>query len=169
MADVFAGQPLTAGLVQSLTPQTPQPWTPEWTTTTGLDVSFGDSGVTGTYQWFGRLCVGRLDVNFGSTANFGTSPTTNDNWRFSLPVAAADVYGDVGRGELWADSVSNGARAGCRVRLDTTTTFLLETSAGRVDSVDIANRGSVDSVSPWTWKSGDNFSFTFSYPTATAA
>ncbi|MDT0377222.1 hypothetical protein RM572_00330 [Streptomyces sp. DSM 42041] len=167
MVDVRAGQRLTVGLLQSLTPQAPQTWTPNWTTSTGSATpAFGDSDVDGEYQVFGRLCIGRIDINFGSTTDFGGG-TTSDNWRFSTPVTALRTNEDVGRGEAWEDSVSNGARCGIRIRLTSVDTFELEVSSGRADGTAVAANGLVDAQTPWAWAVGDNLSFHFAYPTAT--
>ena len=39
--------------------------------------------------------------------------------------------------------------------MTTTTTLELEMSSGRIDNLTAAGVGLIDSVSPWTWASGD--------------
>lgn len=129
-------------------------YTPTWTTSTGLNLpSFGNAIIDCAWTRFGRTIVVRFRVVFGSTTNFGAAPTTGDNWRFGLPVTASGLHQVAGFVEL---NASAAARAISRARFTTTGAFEMEIDAGRVDSVAITNTGLVDSLSPWTWASGDS-------------
>jgi hypothetical protein len=143
-----------------------QSWTPAWTTSTGSATpSYGDATVNCRYVKFGTTVHLAIGIQFGSTTNFGTSPTTADNWRFSLPVPAASVLPTIGFAELGA---SNSARMVSRLYLDNTTTFGVGISTGRPDATAItsAYQGAVDALSPWTWLSGYAIRGTATYEAA---
>ncbi|MFJ8106758.1 hypothetical protein [Streptomyces sp. NPDC096132] len=143
-----------------------QSWTPAWTTGTGSATpSFGDATVNCRYLKSGTTVHLNFVIQFGSTTNFGTSPTTSDNWRFSLPVTASAAHPVIGFAELGA---SNAARAMSRIYLPTTGTFELGISSGRPDASAIAaaGQGSVDSLSPWTWANGFAIRGTATYEAA---
>ncbi|MFJ8490883.1 hypothetical protein ACIRBZ_21390 [Streptomyces sp. NPDC094038] len=143
-----------------------QDWTPAWTTGSGLATpSYGNAALNCRYLKSGTTVHLNFSVQFGTTTNFGTSPTTTDNWRFSLPVTAATASPVIGFAEL---SASNSARIMSRLYLATTGTFELNISTGRVDATAIVspNYGSVDSLSPWTWASPYAIRGTATYETA---
>ncbi|MFB7498451.1 hypothetical protein ACFC09_27825 [Streptomyces sp. NPDC056161] len=153
--DVSGGLQRWNGTAWDAFPQYPtwQSWTPAWTTGTGnATPSFGNATVNCRYVKFGRTVHLSFSIQFGSTTTFGTNPGTDDNWRFSLPVAASAAHPVIGFAEL---SGNNNLRMVSRINLGTTTAFELNISTGRVDSVATVQPyyGSVDALSPWTWTS----------------
>ncbi|MFD9316704.1 hypothetical protein ACFWDQ_03150 [Streptomyces sp. NPDC060053] len=131
-----------------------QSWTPAWTTGSGLATpSYGNAVLNCRYVKFGTTVHLNFSIQFGTTTNFGTSPTTADNWRFALPTPASAVQQMLGWAEVGA---SNAARAVCRIYLGTTDTFELGIASGRPDATPIVTPtwGTVDSLTPWTWTSG---------------
>lgn len=150
-----AGERITAGRLNEITPVWAA-WTPTWTTATGAATpSFGNATIDAAYARVGNTITYRMDITFGTTTSFGGGGT-GDNWRFSLPVTASGLALNVGAGELQDTSVGASlGRVAVRVRLTTTTTMELETSSGRPDAVALVNGGLIDAVSPWTWASTD--------------
>ncbi|MEU9640951.1 hypothetical protein [Streptomyces sp. NPDC048188] len=147
------GMILTASRLASISP-TWQDWTPSWTTSTGLRLpSLGDATVDCAFAVSALTCYWRFDIIFGSSTSFGAGATAGDNWMFGLPVAAASTVAAVGFLEM---NASGSARAIARARLLSTTQFGLELSTGRPDGVAVANNGLCDSLSPWTWASGNS-------------
>ncbi|MCT2591156.1 hypothetical protein LHJ74_14775 [Streptomyces sp. N2-109] len=163
--DWKAGMRITADRMRASVPQAWTTWTPTWDTVTGSALpSYGNAGVTGEYVQFGQLCMGRLEIQFGSTTSFGVGATGSDNWQFSTPITAADTTLIAGWGELQDDGGNN--RCGTRIRMNTVDTFGLEISSGGVNGAAITNIGVVDASAPWTWQSGDWIRFFFMYETA---
>ncbi|MFE9626465.1 hypothetical protein [Streptomyces sp. NPDC006527] len=141
-----------------------QSWTPTWTTSSGNAApSYGNATVSCRYVKSGTTVHCNFTIVFGSTTNFGTSPTASDNWRFSLPVPAAAVQSVVGFAELGVDNTS---RVVSRVQIATTNTFELVISSGRSSGAALANTGLVDALSPWTWASGNAILGTATYEAA---
>lgn len=139
-------------------------WTPTWTTSTGSATpSFGNSTLDCRYQKIGRNVHCKFDLTFGSSTNFGTSPVTGDNWRFSLPFAAARSGDSIGFFEL-NQTIDRTVMA--RAKTVTTTDFGLAICSGRADAVAITNTGDADSLSPWTWASPNFVRGTLSYESA---
>ncbi|MBK3576818.1 hypothetical protein JHN63_24025 [Streptomyces sp. MBT65] len=130
-----------------------QNWTPAWTTNTGTATpAFGNASLSCRYVKFGTTVHLNFQITFGSTTNFGTSATTNDNWRFSLPVAAAATRLGIGFAEVSANTAGN--RAMARLSLTTTGAFELVMSSAQAAATATANTGALDALSPWTWASG---------------
>ncbi|KUN76128.1 hypothetical protein [Streptomyces griseoruber] len=130
-----------------------QSWTPTWTTSTGSATpSFGNATVSCRYVKFGTTVHLNFSIAFGSTTNFGSGATTNDNWRFSLPVAAAAARPLIGFAEIAAGDAPN--RATARLYLSTTTAFELILASGRPTATAFTATGGLDSLTPWTWASG---------------
>lgn len=150
-----AGQRITASRLNLITPRW-STWTPTWTTSSGAATpSFGNAVITAVYSQCADVVFFRLEITFGTTTNFGGGGTS-DNWRFALPVTASATANMVGFGDGQDTSVAGAVgRVGIRVRIDTTTTMQLETSTGRPDATVIANGGTIDAVSPWTWANTD--------------
>ncbi|WP_411149762.1 hypothetical protein [Streptomyces sp. A30] len=143
-----------------------QSWTPNWTTGTGSATpSYGNATVNCRYLKSGTTVHLNFSIQFGTTTNFGTSPTTADNWRFSLPVPASAAHPVIGFAEL---SATNAARLMGRIYLATTNTFELNIGTGRVDAATIAgpNQGTADSLSPWTWTASHAVRGTATYEAA---
>jgi len=142
-----------------------QNWTPVWTTNTGSATpAFGNAALSCRYVKFGTTVHLNFAITFGSTTSFGTSPTTNDNWRFSLPVAAAATRLSIGFAEMSANTAAN--RVMARVSLTTTGAFELVTASGQPTAVAFTNTGGVDSLTPWTWASGHTVYGTATYEAA---
>ncbi|MCX4811621.1 hypothetical protein OG601_13460 [Streptomyces sp. NBC_01239] len=142
-----------------------QSWTPAWTTSTGSATpAFGNASVSGRYVKFGTTVHLNFQITFGSTTNFGTSPTTNDSWRFSLPVAAASTRLSIGFAEMAAGTAGN--RAAARLYLSTTGAFELITSSGQPTATTFTYVGGVDSLTPWTWANGHTVTGSATYEAA---
>ncbi|MCX4764314.1 hypothetical protein OG562_25810 [Streptomyces sp. NBC_01275] len=142
-----------------------QSWSPTWATSTGAATpAFGNASVSCRYVKFGTTVHLDFSFTFGSTTSFGTSPTTDDNWRFSLPVAAAAARPTIGFAEMAAGTAAN--RATARVYLSTTTAFELITASGQPTAVAFAKSGGVDGLTPWTWASGHTITGTATYEAA---
>ncbi|GHA28600.1 hypothetical protein GCM10010372_30480 [Streptomyces tauricus] len=155
------GMKLTAGRMLSISPVWTD-WTPVWTTSSGANTpSFGsNSTITARWAQSATTIFWRLDIVFGSTANFGGG-SGSDNWRISAPAPAAAVIGECGYGEIQKAAApggytnSAGTRQPLRIRLTTTTTFEFEMSGGNINAVSTATgAGLIDAVTPWAWDSG---------------
>jgi hypothetical protein len=148
-------------------------YTPTWTTSTGLHLpSLGNATVACRAFKLGRKVDVQLAITFGSTTNFGASVTGSDNWNFSLPPAwpaARSTDDGLGYMEMWHDKYNFGI---ARVKLASTTAvgFGIQQAFTGSSSVtptpDSDMGGDVDSISPWTWASGDIFRGNFSYESA---
>jgi hypothetical protein len=139
-------------------------WTPTWTTTSGSATpSLGNATVDCKYVRFGRTIHYRMNIVFGNTTNFGTSPTSSDNWLFSMPVTAAASGVPIGYASYWVGSLTK-ATAGL-AHLNSTTQIILYTGSGSADNSSLAG-GIVDSVSPLTWANGDRLSIFGTYEAA---
>lgn len=138
-------------------------YTPTWSSQGSVQPSLGNATLSCKYIKLGRRVDVKFEIVFGSTTNFGSSPTTGDNWQFSLPVAASNSSETIGFVELQKsiDKVCVG-----RARLYSTSGFRVAVSSGTVDAAAITNRGDVDSLSPWTWASGDSIRGVFTYESA---
>jgi hypothetical protein len=137
-----------------------QSWTPAWTTNTGPGTpAYGNATIIGRYIQDGQIVQLSLDITFGTTTNFGTG-NTSDNWRFSLPVPAAQTGVTVGFAELAA---SNPNHAISLLRAEPGNTLSLTISSGTPGGDAIANQGQVDSTSPWTWAAGNTVHATATY------
>lgn len=135
-------------------------YTPTWSSQGSAQPSFGNAVLRCKYTKHGRLVTVYFWVNFGSTTNFGTNPTAGDNWIFTLPVPAAD---DTSDGMGFLEMFGSGTEYGMgRVKMSGTTAFKLGISAGSTSGVG----GDVDSISPFTWASGDYLRGTFTYESA---
>lgn len=166
------GMNITATRLRSISP-TWQPWTPDWDTTSGDAVpSLGNAELDCRYAVAGDTCWGHFSIVFGSTTDFGTSPTTADNWIWSLPLTAASVQEAIGWVEI---NQSTQHRLMCRMRMITTGDFALETSSGSPDGAAVSAAGLVDGITPWNdgagtpagdWASGDALRGTFVYELA---
>lgn len=139
-------------------------WTPTWTTTSGSATpSFGNAAIDCKYSKIGRTVHYRMNITFGSTTNFGTSPSGSDNWLFSMPVAAPASGVPVGYVSMWVGSTTK-ATAGL-AHTNSTTQIILYTGSGNVDNSTLGG-GIVDSISPLTWANGDRLSIFGTYESA---
>lgn len=148
------------------------PWTaytPTWSTTSGLHLpSYGNATVNAKANKVGRTVTVTFDITFGSTTNFGASATTTDNWTLSLPAAwpassqAPATF--LGVGDMYRNATNLGFT---RIKLSGTTAvsfgvltcFVAGALGGGIG-------GDVDSLTPWTWASGDALRGTFTYESA---
>lgn len=135
-------------------------YTPTWTSQGSAQPSYGNATIRCKYIKLGRTVHVKFWINFGTTTNFGASPTTSDNWQFSLPVPAADAADDgLGFLEMYQSATACGL---ARVKLYSTTGFRLGVSPGSTAAIG----GDVDSVSPFTWASGNYIRGSFTYESA---
>jgi hypothetical protein len=148
-------------------------WTPTWSTTSGLHLpSFGNAVVSFKAYKIARKVDVQFDIAFGSSTNFGATPASTDNWTFSLPAAwpaSSTAPGTfLGIGDMYRDKTTLGFT---RIKLSGTTAVsfgILSTFvASALDSGASGHiGGDVDSISPWTWASGDVFRGAFTYESA---
>ncbi|AWZ17256.1 hypothetical protein [Streptomyces sp. ICC1] len=129
-----------------------QNWTPVWSTATGSGTpSFGNAEVLARWIQQGPTVHMNFAITFGSTTSFGTGATTNDNWRFTLPVKAAAITKGIGFADL---TLGLRDRVTARIRCTSTSVFELEIASGLPTGGAIAGFGLTDAVSPWTWAAG---------------
>ncbi|MCX4994253.1 hypothetical protein [Streptomyces longwoodensis] len=154
----------TTGELQR-TPGAWSTWTPTWTTSTGLRTpSYGNAAVSCKYVKIGRLVTYYMDITFGTTTNFGSSPTSSDNWTFSLPVAAAVGFTPAGTAHIEPGNGQRASMAMAQVNSDLTT-ISLHMTGPRVDgSATVA--GVVDSITPFVWGSTMRLAVVGSYESA---
>ncbi|WP_218108059.1 hypothetical protein, partial [Streptomyces sp. EN27] len=127
-------------------------WTRTWTTSTGLRLpAYGNAAVNCRYSKVGRAVSYYMDITFGTTTNFGSSPTTSDNWVFSLPVAAAVALTPAGTAHI---EPGNGQRASMAMAQVNTgaADISLHMTGPRVDGSATVS-GVVDSLTPFVWGS----------------
>ncbi|AVD99443.1 hypothetical protein SEA_BING_21 [Streptomyces phage Bing] len=135
-------------------------YTPTWTSQGSAQPSFGNASLRCKYSKVGRTVTVFFWINFGSTTNFGASPTASDNWIFSLPVPAANDTDDgLGTLEMYKGATDYGL---ARVKMYTTTAFKLGIGPGSTAAIG----GDVDSISPFVWASGNYLRGTFTYESA---
>ncbi|MEU5664766.1 hypothetical protein [Streptomyces longwoodensis] len=127
-------------------------WTPTWTTSTGLRTpSYGNAAVNCRYSKLGRNVLFYMDITFGTTTNFGSSPTSSDNWTFSLPTPAAVAFVPAGTAHIEPGNGQRASMAMAQINSDAAT-ISLHVSGPRVDgSATVA--GVVDSITPFVWGS----------------
>jgi hypothetical protein len=133
--------------------------------------SFGNASILARYAQSAESVYFRLEINFGSTTNFGGGGA-NDNWRFSLPVPAAATQLIAGSGEA-QDTSTGGSpssnRVPLRARLTGPTTLELEVSGGATGFAGgyaATPTGLIDAVTPFTWANGDFIRVTGEYEAA---
>lgn len=131
-------------------------WTPTWSTSSGLRIpSYGNATVDCRYTKMGRTVWLYMDITFGSTTNFGTSPTSSDNWTFSLPFTAAVPLAPLGKASMEPGHAARASSAMAQVN-STGTTLSLYMDGPRIDNSATAT-GLVDSITPFVWGSGMRF------------
>lgn len=145
-------------------------FTPTWnTTTSNADPSYGNAVINCSYTQSGDLVVAHYDITFGSTTDFGSGPTASDDWIFSLPVNALDGAVIVQAvGELVLGTTAGGARITGRARLHDESNVKIDISNGRLDAgaIGAGNRGTADSISPFTFTSGSSVKGVIEYEAA---
>ena len=128
-------------------------WTPTWSTSTGTHLpSYGNAAVDCRYFKLGRLVMVNMNIVFGSTTNFGTGATSGDNWTFTLPATSAMLSYPIAKASFELGT-SKGVSGIAQTTSDGTAIQLYIDSAA-VNSSAITS-GIFDSVSPWTWASGN--------------
>lgn len=148
----LAGQRITADRMNEMLPRW-SAWTPTWTTSSGSATpSYGNATVDCKYAQSGDVVYFEMEITFGSTTNFNGG-TSADNWRFSLPVTAAESQLIAGSGEIQDGAATE--RWPVRARVDTTTTFEVELVGRNYNNTANANSGLIDAVTPFTWASTD--------------
>ncbi|MEU9405029.1 hypothetical protein AB0E08_04875 [Streptomyces sp. NPDC048281] len=139
-------------------------WTPTWTTSTGLhSPSYGNATIDCRYYKLGRLVNFWMNIVFGSTTNFGASATTGDNWQFTLPATSAMLTYPVAS-VTYEAGTSRGV-TGNAVTTSDGLNLQLNVSSAAVNSVAL-QAGVVDSLSPWTWASGNRLNVVGQYEAA---
>lgn len=137
------------------------PWTPIWTTSTGLhSPSFGNATIDCRYFKLGRLVMFWMNIGFGSTTNFGSSATTGDNWQFSLPVASAMLNYPVANAGY--EPGAGRAASGNAVTSADGLSIQLNINSAAANGTTI-NAGVVDSLSPWVWAASSKLNITGQY------
>jgi len=143
---------------------------PTWDTVTGNNrPSFGNAVINCRFSVSGDLATVHYDITFGSTTNFGAAPTNADDWIFSLPVEALDGAVIVQAvGELVIGTTAGGARVTGRARLHDKNNVKIDISNGRLDAgaIGVNNRGTTDSISPFTFNAGSSVKGVIEYETA---
>lgn len=138
-------------------------YTPTWTTQGGAHLpSFGNATIDCRSFKIGRKVDVKFEVTFGSTTNFGSGATTSDNWQFSLPYTAArSTDGVIGYVDMYQSATANGfGRA--KMASGSTTLFQISISAGSTSAIG----GDADSLSPFTWASGNTLKGMLTYESA---
>lgn len=162
---------LTTGSIQE---STPDAWINNsgsliWTTSSGLHLpSLGNATVAYYFKVISGTLYTSLAITFGSTTNFGSGATGTDNWQFSLPpglLASApfrntQLIAGTGR------ATQNGnLTAPFSVNLDSSGGyFMFNMAGGQIDGNAPANSGTLDSITPWTWASGNVIAFSAVVP-----
>lgn len=138
-------------------------YTPTWTSQGSIQPSLGNAVVNCKSHKMGRKVEVTFEITFGSTTNFGSAPTTSDNWQFSLPYPAANSSDSIGFLEL---RQTNDKSCMGKAKLYSTTGFRVSIIAGYVDGTAITNSGDVDSISPFVWASGNSVKGSLTYEAA---
>jgi hypothetical protein len=140
-------------------------WTPTWTTSSGSATpAYGNAVLDCRASKSGRRVECKFEITFGTSTNFGTSPTTGDNWLFSLPYTAARAGDQIGFIEL--HGTGNSTIAMGRARTNTTGNLILGVTSCYVSGVAPTNTGDVDSLTPFTWASTHSIKGSFTYESA---
>jgi hypothetical protein len=140
-------------------------WTPTWTTSTGAHTpSWGNATVDCRYTKLGRLVIYSMNIAFGSTTNFGSGVVAADNWTFSLPVTAAATNYPIGKASM-EPGASRGVSGLAQTNTDGTS-IMIHIDSGAVNGSTVA-AGVVDSLSPWTWVSGNRLTIVGQYESTT--
>jgi hypothetical protein len=144
-------------------------YTPTWSTTSGLHLpSFGNASVDVKAYKIGKKVDVQFDVTFGSTTNFGATPATTDNWTFGLPPAwpgnTTQPITFLGLGDVYRNATNLGV---IRIKMTGSTSVSFNIGLCFVGTSTLSGSigGDVDSITPWTWASGDAIRGTFSYET----
>lgn len=139
-------------------------YTPTWTTQSGAAVpSFGNAVLDCRYIKIGRKVEVKFEITFGTTTNFGGGGG-NDNWQFSLPVAAADSGTSLGFVEM---RITNEKTCMGRAKAYSSTGFRISISGGFVDGT-VGAGGDADALTPTTWVSGSSIKGHFTYESSSA-
>lgn len=141
-----------------------QSWTPAWTTNTGIATpSFGNAEIVARWIQQGPTVHMNFAITFGTTTNFGTTPNSADNWRFTLPVKAASALKCIGFADM---TMGTRERAIARIRCTSTSFFELEVASGMPSGDPVTVSGIADAVTPWTWAAGQTIHGTATYEAA---
>lgn len=129
------------------------PFTPVWTTSTGLhSPSYGNATIDCRYYKFGRRVQFWMNIVFGSGTNFGTGVTTADNWQLSLPFTSAMTTYPIAT--AFYEPGTSRAVVGNAITTADGLNVIFNVGSAAVNGSAI-NSGIVDSLTPWTWASGN--------------
>ncbi len=126
-------------------------YTPEWTAASS-NPAINNGTIEGYYKVIGKTCFVRGNIAMGSTTTFGTG-----EWYVSMPFTASHADGILMSATLldnstaWYNAILNGARAGFSHK----SPVQYQTTGGTSDSL--------TSTTPFTWASGDRFTWNGSY------
>lgn len=133
-------------------------YTPAWTSTGTLPV-LGNGALAGRYTRIGKTIHGVIYTAMGSTTTFGTG-----NYLWSLPVSAQNALFD------WqALGTAKGYHAGSN--LFGQITLMAGTGGAKIRVMYSATAPAgaetyVAQTQPWTWATGDDITFHFTYEAA---
>lgn len=147
-----AGQRIQASQLAAMTPLWAA-WTPTWSTSSGAATpSYGNATVDCKYAQSADTVLFEMEITFGTTTNFGGGGSS-DNWRFSLPVTAAETVLIAGMGEIQDGTATE--RWPIRARITTTSVFEVELSGRNYNNTANVSSGLIDATTPFTWASTD--------------
>ena len=151
MASTF--EALLLAQVAILMPNGPtwQAYTPTWTQS-GASPAIGNGTITGAYIKIGRTVLGRIEIAFGSTTNFGSG--TNP-WIFSLPLTPTVPAANLRSIGSWSGLPSTTFYAG-NAYMNT---------GGAMGLIVSGSSSSVETTNPATWTSTGYLEISFQYET----
>jgi hypothetical protein len=153
-ADIAAGA-ITQAKLNTATGELGGAW--QSYTPTLTNITLGNGTVTGTYSQVGKTVTVTVKFVMGSTSVMGSNPTV------SVPVTAAAKYSTAHMvGTLYMEDLANAAYFGF-VELNSTTTLLPRSAF--ISGTKLADAG-FSATSPFTWGTGDYFTFTVTYEAA---
>ncbi len=126
-------------------------YTPEWTAASSNPV-INNGTIQGYYKVVGKTCFVRGNIAMGSTTTFGTG-----EWYVSMPFTASHADSILMTATLldnstaWYNAILNGARAGFSHK----SAIQYQVVGGTADSL--------TPTTPFTWASGDRFTWNGSY------
>lgn len=144
------GMRITADRLNANSPLNWKSWTPDWSTTTGANVSsYGNAQVDCRYVQYGLMVQFSINIKFGSTTSFSSEA---DNWTFGLPVSSQSASAPLGAVTLYTGDTAKSS-TGAMQTYDTGR-FMIYIASGNVNNTAQAG-GIADSQSPIVWVSGN--------------
>lgn len=151
MASTFEALLLAQAAILMPNGPTWQAYTPTWTQT-GASPAIGNGTITGAYIKIGHTVLGRIEIVFGSSTNFGTG--TNP-WIFSLPLTPTTPATSLRSIGTWSGLPSTTFFAGAAYM----------NTAGGMGLIVSSSSLSVETTNPATWTSSGNLQISFQYET----